>query len=124
MWFQISTFCIFLIVSAQGEVDPAPNWQSFAILDYPYSSCVQNDPHACWGLGVCGSNGKCKCNVGWRGPTCAQLDLAPAKKTSFGLPMNGSFPTWGARLEHPLTSRPEVEHCATATRMAGGSFAK
>ena len=95
MWSQISTFCIFLIVSVQAEVDPAPNWQSFAVLDYPYSSCNQNDPHACWGLGVCGSNGKCKCNVGWRGPTCAQLDLAPAKKTSFGLPMNSSFPTWG-----------------------------
>ena len=89
------TLLIFLIISAKAEVDPAPNWQSFALLDYLYSSCVQDDPHACWGLGHCGADGKCICNVGWRGPTCAQLDLAPAKKASFGLPMNGSFPTWG-----------------------------
>ena len=73
----------------------APNWQSFAIFDYPYTSCDRNDEHACMGLGYCDSHGQCVCNVGWRGPTCAQLDLAPAKKASFGIPMNGSFPTWG-----------------------------
>ena len=43
----------------------APNWQSFAILDYPYNSCDQNDEHACMGLGYCDSQGQCVCNVGW-----------------------------------------------------------
>ena len=38
--------------------------------------------------------GRCKCNAGWRGPTCSEIDLLPASPARFGL-HDSLTPTWG-----------------------------
>ena len=73
-----------------------PNWQKWAWLDYPSdAACDSVDPHTCFGNGECGGDGVCLCDVGWRGAYCSQLDLLPANRSAFGLPMDGAMPTWG-----------------------------
>lgn len=40
------------------------------------------------------SNGACSCDPGWKGGSCAELDLAPVRANRMGL-ANASNPTWG-----------------------------
>ena len=43
-------------------------------------------------LGTC-ADGECRCNDGWAGSRCSELDLAPAVRTTPGY-YNTSMPTW------------------------------
>ena len=68
----VALLCAFL---AAG--DPAPPCTSAADCEY---------------LGTCLSNGTCACKTGFTGPTCAQLDLAPADpKRAVQWPLGQSF---------------------------------
>jgi hypothetical protein len=40
------------------------------------------------------ARGLCDCDAGWKGPSCAQLDLLPASPTAYGLHFDAT-PTWG-----------------------------
>ena len=78
----------------------APNWQTWAALDYEVSSeCGPDGDHQCYGNGQCVC-GVCVCDIGWRGPYCSQLDLLPAQKSAPGIAMNGGHPTWGGSAVH------------------------
>ena len=46
--------------------------------------------------GVCGDAHACECSVGWLGPTCAALDLAPAPRVGGFRHENAS--SWGGSI--------------------------
>eukprot|EP00966_Prymnesium_polylepis_P242638 5611096-Prymnesium_polylepis.1 len=69
----------------------------------PPPHCNPTDPFACMGNGVCVSEGVCKCDAGWKGPSCTMLDLLPVKRASPGWndrpysTINATWvPSWGA----------------------------
>ena len=49
---------------------------------------------ACCSLNGAFSDGVCHCDAGWRGPTCAELDVLPAQPGAHGLG-DRARPTWG-----------------------------
>ena len=55
-----------------------------------------DDPYACMGNGIIVS-GACKCDAGWKGSSCAVLDLLPVRAAQPGWSQElGATANWGA----------------------------
>ena len=55
--------------------------------DAQHKHCSLNGRHS-------EENGGCVCDPGWKGATCAVLDLAPASPSAFGF-YDRKVPSWG-----------------------------